>query len=483
MSKKEQFIAKEVEPIQQDLALEYSLEMGFDLMEHSASLLQDELNDITSIPWNEEFDPDEYLEADSTLRPFMMGTSWKWKIRISHLDQKMQMTFIMTVHWHPGPKNNEAVVHNVRRYLVMQKLGTITPSAMCRHVNKVIALTLGLTGPNSHISECTAETWLKKLGYTCKSVWKGIYHDGHERDDVVEAWKIFLEKITRLMAKYDNQTLIPIPPSLTPDEQEHVLVTQDESIFHTNEHQRRSWLCSDDQALKRKGNGRKNHKANWDLPQLQTQMVDTINIFEFLHPNKVAVFIFDCSSAHKGLAANALNVNNMNVKGGSKQSHLHDTIIPLNNPPPKPGQPDTRGMPRQMVYLATHPDPKLAGKPKGMKAVLQEQQSVWDTLMEWHKGKVVGKCQRCQKSQAKRDAEQRFTLAEALGQEAPETGELQAEEDKPETDLDDNWCCIKGLDAQQAAFAVKKYHSHHCVGLATEILTALDAETASRWLL
>ncbi|KAG2071521.1 hypothetical protein BDR04DRAFT_1015678, partial [Suillus decipiens] len=41
----------------------------------------------------------------------------------------------------------------------------------------------------------------------------------------------------------------------------------------------------------------------------------------------------------------------------------------------------------------------------------------------------------------------------------------------------------KGLDAQQAAFAVKKYHSHHRVGLATEILATLDAKTASRGLL
>jgi hypothetical protein len=41
----------------------------------------------------------------------------------------------------------------------------------------------------------------------------------------------------------------------------------------------------------------------------------------------------------------------------------------------------------------------------------------------------------------------------------------------------------KGLDMQQAAFAVKKYHSHHRVELAIKNLTALDAETASRRLL
>jgi hypothetical protein len=67
MSEKEQFVAEEVEPIQQDPALEYSLEMVFDLMEYSASLLQDELNGIISIPQNEEFDPDEYLEVSDEI--------------------------------------------------------------------------------------------------------------------------------------------------------------------------------------------------------------------------------------------------------------------------------------------------------------------------------------------------------------------------------------------------------------------------------
>jgi hypothetical protein len=65
------------------------------------------------------------------------------------------------------------------------------------------------------------------------------------------------------MTKYDNETLVPIPPSLTPDEQEHVLITQDESIFHTNEYQRCSWLCGDEQPLKRKGNGRAIHVSDF----------------------------------------------------------------------------------------------------------------------------------------------------------------------------------------------------------------------------
>ena len=39
-----------------------------------------------------------------------------------------------------------------------------------------------------------------------------------------------------LMASYDDATLQPIPPTLCQGEREHVLIVQDETIFHTNEY-------------------------------------------------------------------------------------------------------------------------------------------------------------------------------------------------------------------------------------------------------
>lgn len=95
--------------------------------------------------------------------------------------------------------DNEAVVHKVRTYLAAQSLGAITPRELCQHVNQIILPALEISGKNSSISERTAITWLKKLGYTCKDVKKGIYHDGHERPDVVEARKKFLDD----MLKYE----------------------------------------------------------------------------------------------------------------------------------------------------------------------------------------------------------------------------------------------------------------------------------------
>ena len=50
------------------------------------------------------------------------------------------------------------------------------------------------------------------------------------------------------------------------------------------------------------------------------QTKDVVAIFEYIHLNAVGIWAFDCSSAHEGLATNALNVNKMNVNPGGKQT-------------------------------------------------------------------------------------------------------------------------------------------------------------------
>jgi hypothetical protein len=96
--------------------------------------------------------------------------------------------------------DNENVLHAVQRYLAAQNLGSITPQLLCHHVNEVILPTLNMTEKNSTITERTAIGWLRKLGYTCKDVKKGVYHDGHEHPNVVEAQTKFLAE----MKKYER---------------------------------------------------------------------------------------------------------------------------------------------------------------------------------------------------------------------------------------------------------------------------------------
>ena len=91
--------------------------------------------------------------------------------------------------------NNPMILLGVHKYLAAQGLGAITPRELCKHVNEAICPALRLTGNNAKISECTAINWLHKLGYSYTNIHKGLYFDGHECPDVIEAQMKFLEKI------------------------------------------------------------------------------------------------------------------------------------------------------------------------------------------------------------------------------------------------------------------------------------------------
>jgi len=304
------------------------------------------------------------------------------------------------------------------------------------------------------------------------------------------------------MASYDDTTLERIPPVLQRGEKEHVLVVQDETVFHTNEYRRRVWLAQDQQPIRKKGFGRAIHVSDficetigriklseeqikdqldlpdalrlpafearkitypgkgfdswWDLAQLIKQLKNTIAIFEYTHPNCTAVFVFDRSSAHEGYAEDALNVSNMNINPGGKQKKMRDTFIPLSNPDPAPGEEDTRGQVQRMCFPDDHNDPKLRGQAKGVKVVLQERKSVWDKFTsecKAHRTKMVGKCSSCAKSQVHKDAERRIALAESMGQDDAVLHEdiTHADTEAPSI-TEDPWCCMYRVLALQEDF-------------------------------
>ena len=308
------------------------------------------------------------------------------------------------------------------------------------------------------------------------------------------------------MATYDEETLDCISPMLPPGKREHVLVFQDESIFHTNEYRQREWLAGDQHAIWKKGNGRVVHVSDfisktigqiklsedqiaqqltlpdndrlpvfearkityprkgfdtwWDLSQLINQLRHTIRVFNYTHPDQVAIFVWDRSSAHEGFAENALNVHNMNVNPGKKQRKLRDTVIPLNNRDPAPGEEDTRGQVQKMCFPDDHPNPDLRGQPKGMKIILQERKSVWDkytTLCNERGTKVVRKCGSCAKSQSHRDAEHRVMFAEAAGPavDPPAEGLIDGDSVAPPAPAD-KWCCMERVLSLQEDFRTEK---------------------------
>ena len=96
---------------------------------------------------------------------------------------------------------NEAVQLAVRRYLASQQIGDISPASLRKHlINHVFpALLPDSTGSiPTTISTRTVQRWLHKLGYVRSRAKKGVYVDGHNRPDVVEARNKFLERVKEL---------------------------------------------------------------------------------------------------------------------------------------------------------------------------------------------------------------------------------------------------------------------------------------------
>ena len=76
------------------------------------------------------------------------------------------------------------------------------------------------------------------LGFFNQQQKQGVYFDGHERDDVVEYRKKFLEEVAKYepyIANYEGETMDKILPNLQNSEKEYILVTHDKCIFYSND--------------------------------------------------------------------------------------------------------------------------------------------------------------------------------------------------------------------------------------------------------
>ena len=107
------------------------------------------------------------------------------------------------------------------------------------------------------ISIRITERWLHILGYKYEGYRKDIYHDGHEREDVVTYRKEFLKVMKELeqrMARYKGEEMDTIPPILRPEERELILITHDKCIFYTNDGKKKIWIPDGEMLLRKKGN-------------------------------------------------------------------------------------------------------------------------------------------------------------------------------------------------------------------------------------
>jgi hypothetical protein len=119
---------------------------------------------------------------------------------------------------------------------------------------------LGTRARGIHIR--TAQRWLHKISWRYTQKKKGMYVDGHERDDVVEYRKKFVERWKEYEKRfiiYDNDGNIHSTPTGFPVPQRAfrlILVTHDESTFYENDRRKLQWVSEKTKAVaEKKGEG------------------------------------------------------------------------------------------------------------------------------------------------------------------------------------------------------------------------------------
>lgn len=210
----------------------------------------------------------------------------------------------------------------------------------------------------------TARVWLHEMGFSYQQFNKGIYFDGHEREDVVEHRKKYLATLATLKPRFlTSPTQLPVstshhyapsqPHALVSSPQHIIRVFHDESTFYANADQSLYWSDGSTQALKQKSLGQAvmvsdfidevngylkfedtearlylEHQSEgyFTNDMFVDQVSQAISIFEKKYPGVIGLFIFDNAPSHCKKPDDCLNPDKMNVSNGGKQPFMRDTM-------------------------------------------------------------------------------------------------------------------------------------------------------------
>lgn len=226
------------------------------------------------------------------------------------------------------------------------------------------------------ISIRTARLWLNQMGLKYGKLGKGVFVDGHERQDVVDyrqnefcpRWLAFRENFPSCNLE-SGSLEIPLSPTVRPV----ILVTHDESTFNANDGTRYGWTSASGQPLRPKGRGKgimvsafltpvgllqlppnltdeilinlqpdwprmedgslvrssvqylEYDKDNyWDGDKMVKQTVAAVRLFKFIFPQCQALFAFDNAASHCAFSSDALVASKMNLRPAGKQPKMKD---------------------------------------------------------------------------------------------------------------------------------------------------------------
>lgn len=261
--------------------------------------------------------------------------------------------------------HDEDIQAVLRGYLHSVSQVSLTSTTLAQWIGENLHLKLDLQTPVI-ISARTSQRWMNILGLRFGRFMKGLYNDGHERDDVVAYRNIFLQRMAvyekRLITYVGDFMETAIQPELQDGERTLILVTHDESCFGCNDGRSYCWLDEDNRQIRPKGNGRSvmvsaflcechgllklnedlqrqfpdvekdstvylkpgvNSEGYWKNADLVEQVEKmAMPIFKILHPNCDGLFIFDNSQNHHAKSPDALNVSKMNLSDGGVNQRL-----------------------------------------------------------------------------------------------------------------------------------------------------------------
>jgi hypothetical protein len=155
--------------------------------------------------------------------------------------------------------SDETTQNICRQWLRSQKSNTISGKSFSEWVNSHLHRELGLPAP-VEITERTATRWLHVIGYFLDDATKkGMYLDGHERTDVVEYCRRFLnemEEFEKRMPQYEGNNMEMKMPPLPEGVKPLVMVGHDESCFQSNDGRKTCWLDKNHRQVRPKGPGK-----------------------------------------------------------------------------------------------------------------------------------------------------------------------------------------------------------------------------------
>ena len=141
----------------------------------------------------------------------------------------------------------------------------MTTYDFCKWVNKSLLPSLTLEpGFPRKVGVSTCRQCLQQLGFEVITPRKGIFIDGHERADVVEARTRYLSRMLKLGFLHFTNAPTPeaikaIPDDIEPPTADRrsktVYFFHDESTFHSNDDQTLKWGIKGEKIMKHKSKG------------------------------------------------------------------------------------------------------------------------------------------------------------------------------------------------------------------------------------